>query len=431
MSVASGRLWLMDIYTVIIATGALLLGGTIGLLIGQRRGSGSPADTLQLEKDLAAANATVLGLSAQVAEAARERQERDERAKAELAEQNKILQELAPVQENIRKMQQKVDDLERERIGQFNTIKTQLDEAKNTNTVLAANTSALQNALSNNQARGKWGEVSLRNLLESAGMTPHVDFLEQHSGTNSEHEGVRPDCIIKYPDNKFIPVDVKFPLKDFERAIRIPEVASIDDEKQRKEYMKLHTNAVKGHIKKISETSYYSAFYKAKGVETAPEFTILFVPNDGILAATLAEDPTIMEYAFANQVALVSPNSLFGVLRTIQHIWRSAAQEETIREILKVGSDLYSRLRVVAKHASSLGSQLDGAVTAYNSFVSSVERNLLTTTRDLNKRSLGMLDDNKPIAGLEELSKTTAIFTKSELLDGEENDSEDDPKALT
>jgi DNA recombination protein RmuC len=422
----------MDIYTVIIATGALLLGGAIGLLIGQRRkGSGSPADTLQLEKDLAAANATILGLSAQVAEATRERNERDERDRAELAEQNKILQELAPVQENIRKMQQKVDDLERERIGQFNTIKTQLEEAKTTNTVLANNTSALQNALSNNQARGKWGEVSLRNLLESAGMTPHVDFLEQATGSNIEDDNVRPDCIIKYPDNKFIPIDVKFPLKDFERAIRIPEVASIDDEKQRKDFMKLHTTAVKNHIKKISETSYYSAFYKLKGLQTAPEFTILFVPNDGILAATLAEDPTIMEYAFSNQVALVSPNSLFGVLRTIQHIWRSAAQEETIREILKVGSDLYSRLRVVAKHASSLGTHLDGAVTAYNSFVTSIERNLLTTTRDLNKRSMGLLDDNKPIADLPELSKTTEMFTKAELVEGPEDESGDEPKALT
>lgn len=222
----------MNDFTVFFTVGALLLGGAIGLVIGQRlKGAGSATDTLQLEKDLAAANATVLGLSAQVAEAARERQERDERAKAELAEQNKILQELAPVQENIRKMQQKVDDLERERIGQFNTIKTQLEEAKTTNTLLANNTSALQNALSNNQARGKWGEVQLRNLLQSAGMTPHVDFLEQFSGSNAAGDLIRPDCIIKYPDDKYVPIDSKFPMQDFERAIRIPEVASTEDEK--------------------------------------------------------------------------------------------------------------------------------------------------------------------------------------------------------
>ncbi len=420
----------MNDFTVFFTVGALLLGGAIGLVIGQRlKGSGSPADTLQLEKELAAANATVLGLSAQVAEAARERQERDERAKAELAEQNKILQELAPVQENIRKMQQKVDDLERERIGQFNTIKTQLDEAKNTNTILANNTSALQNALSNNQARGKWGEVQLRNLLQSAGMTPHVDFLEQFSGSNAAGDLIRPDCIIKYPDEKYVPIDSKFPMQDFERAIRIPEVASTEDEKSRKNYMKAHTDAVKKHIKEISGKNYYTALSSIEGLESAPEFTILFVPNDGVLAATLAEDPTIMEFAFSNQVALVSPNSLFGVLRTIQHIWRSAAQEETIRDILRVGVDLYSRMRTVASHAAKMGTQLDGAVAAYNSFVSSIERNLLTTTRDLNKRSLGMLDDNKPIVDLSELSETTNKFTKAELTADGEGD-EEDPKAL-
>ena len=420
----------MNDFTVFFTVGALLLGGAIGLVIGQRlKGSGSPADTLQLEKDLAAANATVMGLSAQVAEAARERQERDERAKAELAEQNKILQELAPVQENIRKMQQKVDDLERERIGQFNTIKTQLDEAKNTNTILANNTSALQNALSNNQARGKWGEVQLRNLLQSAGMTPHVDFLEQFTGSNAAGDLIRPDCIIKYPDEKYVPIDSKFPMQDFERAIRIPEVASTEDEKSRKNYMKAHTDAVKKHIKEISGKNYYTALSAVEGLESAPEFTILFVPNDGVLAATLAEDPTIMEFAFSNQVALVSPNSLFGVLRTIQHIWRSAAQEETIRDILRVGVDLYSRMRTVATHAAKMGTQLDGAVAAYNSFVSSIERNLLTTTRDLNKRSLGMLDDNKPIVDLSELSETTNKFTKAELTADGEGD-EEDPKAL-
>ena len=418
----------MDTFVVtLIALVALLIGAALGFILGQRRkGSDSPADTLQLEKDLAAANATVLGLSAQVAEAARERKERDERDKAELAEQNKILQELAPVQENIRKMQLKVDELERERIGQFNTIKTQLDEAKTTNTVLANNTSALQNALSNNQARGKWGEVQLRNLLQSAGMTPHVDFLEQFTGNNAAGDLIRPDCIIKYPDEKYVPIDSKFPMQDFERAFRIPEVASTEDEKERKKFMKAHTDAVKKHIKEISGKNYYSALSNVEGLESAPEFTILFVPNDGILAATLAEDPSVMEYAFSNQVALVSPNSLFGVLRTIQHIWRSAAQEETIRDILRVGVDLYSRMRTVATHAAKMGTQLDGAVSAYNSFVSSIERNLLTTTRDLNKRSLGMLDDNKPIAELSELSETTNKFTKAELTEGDG----EEPKAI-
>ena len=113
MSVASGRLWHMDTYSYIAAAGALLLGLVLGVLIGQRRkGAGSPTDTLQLEKDLAAANATVLGLTSQVAEAARERKERDDREKEVLAEQNRIIRETAPLIENVSKMETKVSEME-------------------------------------------------------------------------------------------------------------------------------------------------------------------------------------------------------------------------------------------------------------------------------------------------------------------------------
>jgi DNA recombination protein RmuC len=251
-------------------------------------------------------------------------------------------------------------------------------------------------------------------------MTPHVDFLEQFTGSNSEGTAIRPDCIIKYPDKKYVPIDSKFPMADFERAIRIPEVASTEDDKNRKDFMDKHISAVKKHIKDISGKNYYTAISSVAGLESAPEFTILFVPNDGLLAETLAADPTVMEFAFANQVALVSPNSLFGVLRTIQHIWRSAAQEDTIREILNVGRDLYSRMRVVAGHASKVGSQLNGAVSAYNDFVSSMEQRLLTTTRDLNTRSLGILDENKPIGEVSSLTETAKRFTRDELAAGPE-----------
>jgi DNA recombination protein RmuC len=419
MSLFGARLFNMETTTLIIALGTFILGLALGIIVGLRlRSSSTPTDTLQLEKDLSAAQSTILGLSNQVAEAHRERKEREERDRQLLAEENKILRELAPVKENISAMQKKVHELESERLSQFNVIKTQLDQAQTTNTVLAGNTSALQKALSNNQARGKWGEVQLRNLLQSAGMTPHVDFLEQFAGNNAEGDSIRPDCIIKYPDNKFVPIDSKFPMADFERAIRIPEVASTEDEKTRKDLMDKHITAVKKHIKDISGKNYYTTSSSIAGLETAPEFTILFVPNDGILAETLAADATVMEYVFANQVALVSPNSLFGVLRTIQHIWRSAAQEEHIRDILNVGRDLYSRMRTVSGHAAKVGLQLNGAVSTYNEFVSSMERNLLTTTRALNIRSSGILDENKPIGELPLLSETTKKFTKDELAPG-------------
>ena len=226
MSVASGRLWLMDTFTYIAAAGALLLGLVIGVLIGQRRkGAGSPADSLQLEKDLAAANATVLGLSSQVAEATRERNERDEREKAALAEQNRIIREMAPLIENVSKMETTVGQMERERLEQFSTIQEQLLDNRSQQSKLIDNTSALQNALSNNQNRGKWGELNLKRLLEQSGLVAGIHFTEQTVLENEDGKTIKPDFIVNYPDGKFVAIDVKFPYANFERAIKIPEVA--------------------------------------------------------------------------------------------------------------------------------------------------------------------------------------------------------------
>lgn len=395
----------------------------IGVLVGAAAGWGlslsrrPKASSSEGELATAATRAEMLGK--QVEELKADIRTRDEREAEAAARESKILQELAPVKSNIAKMEAKVAEIEKERNDQFSVIKTQLEAAQEQNKILASNTSALQSALSNNQARGKWGEVSLRNLLESAGMTAHADFLEQTNLTNSSGDAIKPDCIIKYPGKKFVPVDSKFPYADFERAIKIPEVASSDDERDRKKFMKAHVDAVKKHIDEISSKSYYSALDAVKGLESAPEFTILFVANDGILAATIAEDPSVLEYAFKRQVALVSPNSLFGVLRTIQHIWRSHSQEQTMHDIIRVGKEIHSRLRVVAEHASKVGSELDGAVKAYNKMVSSMERNLLTSTRELNKSSMNLLSDNKPLEALEELTESTNSFTKPELTAGE------------
>lgn len=415
MSVVGGILSPMDISHLYVAIAALLLGAVLGLLWGKSRTS-QPGNSS--EADLADSRARAEMLTTQVNELKAEIQTRNEREKAAAERESKILQELAPVKDNIDKMQTKVAEMERERNTQFGAIQKQLEEAQAQNLVLATNTSALKSALSNNQARGKWGEVSLRKLLESAGMMPHVHFIEQSNLNNSNGDAIKPDCLILYPNKKFVPVDSKFPFQDFDRAISIPEVASQDDERERKKHMKAHVDAVKKHIDAISGKSYYTAIDMVKDLASAPEFTILFVANDGVLAATLAEDPTVLEYAFAHQVALVSPNSLFGVLRTIQHIWTVSGQEEMVHDIIRVGKDIYSRLRVVAEHATKVGDSLDSAIKAYNKMVSSMERNLLTSTRELNKQSNKLLEDNKPLEVLEELDNSTDSFTKPEFTEG-------------
>lgn len=390
----------------------LIVGIVIGVAAGwglaiSRRKPGSS------EADLADARARVELIGQQLEQAKAEIEARNSREEESKQDENKILLTLAPMTKQVEAMQAKVDLLEKERAEQFSTIREQLQAAAEQQRSLGENTKALAGALNNKQARGQWGELTLRRLLENSGMIPHVDFFEQQISTNNDGKTIKPDCVINYPDGKFVAVDSKVPFDDYQRATAISEVASPEDEKKRKDLMKSHVDAVKKHINDISGKNYYS------GLASSPEFTIMFMPSEGLLAATLDADPTILEYGFSKQVALVSPVSIFSVLRTISYGWRQSAQEQTIKEVIDLGVTLHKYVRTVAEHAAKLGSHLQGAVGSYNSFVSSMERNLLTATRKLNSESKNILDGGKPVPALPEVTDSVDSFTKPELTKGE------------
>lgn len=387
----------------------LAIGVVLGLAVGYGLAAAKKAKAGSAEIELAAARATSDGLAAQLTQVKTELESRIKLEAQTLAEENRILQELAPVRDRMVKMQSKIEELEKERLEQFSTIKQQLIESQEQQRTLGENTKALAGALNNKQARGQWGELTLRRLLENSGMLPHVDFYEQQLSVNNEGKGIKPDCVINYPDGKFVAVDSKVPFDDYQRATAISEVASPEDEKRRKDLMKAHVDAVKKHINDISGKNYFS------GLSSSPEFTIMFMPSEGLLAATLDADPSILEYGFSKQVALVSPVSIFSVIRTISYGWRQSAQEETIKEVIDLGVALHKNIRVVAEHAAKLGSQLNGAVSAFNAFSSSLERNLLTSTRKLNDKSKNILDGGKPVPLVAELEESTDTFTKPEL----------------
>ena len=387
----------------------------IGIVVGVAAGWGlafSRRPKQSAEAELADAKARVELIGKQLEQAQAEIDARNLREQEAKDDENKILLTLAPMTKQVEAMQQKVELLEKERTEQFSTIREQLQVAAEQQRSLGENTKALAGALNNKQARGQWGELTLRRLLENSGMLPHVDFFEQQISTNDDGKTIKPDCVINYPDGKFVAVDSKVPFDDYQRATAISEVASPEDEKKRKDLMKSHVDAVKKHINDISGKNYYS------GLKSSPEFTIMFMPSEGLLAATLDADPTILEYGFSKQVALVSPVSIFSVLRTISYGWRQSAQEQTIKEVIDLGVTLHKYVRTVAEHAAKLGSHLQGAIGSYNSFVSSMERNLLTATRKLNSESKNILDGGKPIPALPEVTESVDSFTKPELAPG-------------
>lgn len=394
---------------ILLLLGGLAIGLTLGIVIGMllvRRKPSSSSDVASL----AAAEATVISLREQLIQLADQQRQVQVREQ----EQNKILQELAPVKDRLEKMQQVVQLLERERTEQFTTIKEQLRTTQDAQRELQTTTRVLAGAMSNNQVRGQWGELTLRRLLEQTGMMKHVDFFEQYSSENEDGQSIKPDVVIQMPDGKFVAVDSKVPFAAYQKAFEISELADESSLRQRQELLKQSTRDVKARIDEISKKNYYS------GLPESPEFTIMFMPSESLLSVTLETEPGLLDYAFEKRVALVSPVSFYSAIKTISYAWRQQAAEETIKEVIDLGAKLYRTIRVVAEHAEKLGERLNGSVSSYNAFATSLERNMLTATRQVNELSRDALSGGKEIPLLEEIEETTREFSKPELTSDED-----------
>ena len=353
---------------------------------------------------LAEADATARGLREQL-EAARaqyaeiverHRQEAKQRSAAEQAE-SKVLQQLAPVADQLRSMSQKVVDLEKQRHQQHGDIAAQIKATRETaeKSKLAAET--LASALRNNAVRGAFGETQLKSLVESAGLLSRVDFTTQES-IDAESGARRPDMLIHLPGRKQLAVDAKVPYAAFIEANR----ADLDDA-ERSKLVSQHAKQVRAHVDALAGKVYWT------GLSASPEFTVAFIPNDAILNVALDADPGLMEHAFAKGVVLATPVNLWAVLKTVAFTWQQDVLTDDAKRLFDLSKELYGRLAKLAEHADKLRRSIESTVTNYNSFASSLEQRVLVTARKLDT-----LDESKVIG------KPAAIETQATRLTQEE-----------
>ena len=383
----------------------LVVGALIGWLVAARK-SGSAAvtdESQELRVKLASAEATIAGLNGQLAQNAAEKRDREERDR----EENKLLQALAPVKVHLEQMQLTVATLEKERTEQFGSIQQQLKSAIESDEQLRKQTQALSQALTSNNVRGVWGEAQLRKLVELAGLIKHADFDEQATISTNAGAG-RADMVINLPGGKSLAIDSKVPFSAYQEASAISELATGEEAARRARLIAEHVKAVKAHIDALGTKAYWS------GLDASPDFVIAFIPSESLLSAALDADPALLEYAFKKNVALASPVSLFSVLKTINFIWRQNADESSVRNMIKLGKELYERVGKVAEHADKLGRSITSTVKDYNQFVASLEGRMLVTARKLND-----LDENalgtEEIAAPKELEIAPVQLTASEL----------------
>lgn len=302
-----------------------------------------------------------------------------------------------PISEALSKAEAQIQAIERDRIDSFAGIRNQMELLANSQNLLSRETRNLVSALRRPDVRGRWGEITLRRLVELAGMTAHVDFTEQQHVT-TEAGGIRPDMVVHMPEQREIVVDVKTPLEAYLAAIEA------QDDETRGTQLRRHAQIVATRIRELASKQYWAQF------ERSPDFVVLFLPGDQFLSAALQENPGLIDEALRQNVMLATPTSLVSLLKAVAYGWKQTALAENAAEVRRLGEELHKRLAVFAEHLAKLGKNLGSSVESFNRAVGSLEQQVLPAARrfpDLGLRVSRDIDLLEPIASLTRIPRVS------------------------
>ena len=257
-----------------------------------------------------------------------------------------------PLQVSLAKMEKKVEELELVRRGAYEGVFQQISQLSTTHALLQKETAGLTKALREPVVRGRWGEVQLRRVVEVAGMLPFCDFEEQvHvSGVDG---AVRPDMVVKLPNERIVVIDAKVSLAAYLDAMQCEDL----EEKRNK--LIEHARMVRQHVIKLSQKKYWDQFPKA------PDFVILFLHGDCFLVPALEHDLELLEFASSQKVLLATPTSLIAMLKVVAYGWQEAKIEQHAKAIVKEAKQWLERSKVFSEHLAELGKTLERSLKAH------------------------------------------------------------------
>lgn len=319
--------------------------------------------------------------------------QQQETALRNLTEREKAVETLlAPVREALQRTHEQIARIEKERAETFGALRTSIETVALGQASLQRETRNLVTALRRPEVRGQWGEMTLKRLVELAGMVQHCDFVEQVH-VAGEDGALRPDMIVNMPDGRQLVVDVKTPLDAYLAAA---EAATDED---RAAAIHRHALAVQERVRQLSQKAYWSQF------EHSPDFVVLFIPGDQFLSAAVGEIPSLLEDAIRQHVIVATPTSFVALLKAVAYGWRQNALAENALHIQELGEDLYKRLATFTGHLAKVGRTLGQSVEAYNSAVGSLERQVLPGARKFTELGLRPAKEIEEAAPVDKLAR--------------------------
>ncbi len=301
-------------------------------------------------------------------------------ARGDLQQRQQAIDSLVkPLQAELERYAAQVREMEKAREQAYGSLQKQLESLAQTQQLLQRETGNLVTALKAPQVRGRWGEITLRRVVEVAGLSSYCDFLEQAS-VETEEGRLRPDLVVKLPGGKTVVVDAKAPLKAYLEAVEAP------DEGSRRLALQRHAQAVRAHLQSLGSRAYWSQF------TPGPDFVVLFLPGESFFSAALEQDRGLIEDGLACRVLLATPTTLIALLRTVAMSWQQQQVAENARRIAQTGAELYDRVCRFAEYLGKIREGLQKATQSFNQAVGSWESRVVPGARRLKELGAGPPD---------------------------------------
>lgn len=282
--------------------------------------------------------------------------------------QGELKELMKPIGENFETFRQKVEAIEKVRTEDKSLLSEQvraIAESLHRNT---AETGKLVNALTAPKGGGRWGEMTLRNVMEQAGLSAHCDFSEQvHDETEEGRQ--RPDAIIRLPGDRQIVIDSKVSLASYMAA------TNAEDPAERQAHLRQHAASVQRHVTTLASKDYQSNLGKRF------DYIAMFIPGENFFAAALEQTPDLIEKAMNRSVIVTTPTTLIALAKTVAHLWRQHEMNENAQAAAELGAELYTRVGVLLGHTEKLGRTLNSSVDHYNSLLGSLDKRVMPTLR--------------------------------------------------
>jgi DNA recombination protein RmuC len=276
---------------------------------------------------------------------------------------------LQPVEATLKRYEEGLTKVEKERVGSYQALREAVTLLHAGHAQVRDETAKLVSALRHSpKARGRWGEQSLKNVLEQAGLSPFADFQSEVS-VDTDEGRLRPDVIVRLPGGRKLIIDAKCSLNAFLDASE--EV----DEAARTRHLKAHAAAIRAHAQKLGSKNYWDQF------GDAADYVVMYIPGEHFLTAALEQDDALWEWAFERRVLLATPTNLVAIARTVSSVWRQEKIAEEAAEIARLGKELHARLATMGGHVARMGRNLELAMGAYNAFVGSLETQVMTQAK--------------------------------------------------